>query len=310
MEVASKPNVLVLLATYNGSLFLEEQLNSILAQSEVNVKILASDDNSDDESPQILSNFIKSNANIEKLSRNNKNGSAGQNFFQLIRSCEYKDFDYIAFSDQDDIWLKNKLSSGIECLQNSSAYGYSCSSLAFWESGKEKLITQNKSIRNLDFLFEGAGQGCTFILKSSFFSEVQRFCIDKKNITDMFYYHDWLIYLIARTNYKKWYFDERSFIRYRQHETNDTGASGSFRGIKSRLSLIANGWYKRQIEVALKISKLTIKSNPEIEEFEKIFTKSDSLYRRLILVRFFIFNGRRKAIDRVILVFASFVGWI
>lgn len=310
MEAVSKPNVLVLLATYNGSLFLEEQLDSIFAQSEVNVKILVSDDHSDDKSPQLLNNFIKCNTNIDILASNLRTGSAGQNFFQLIRNCEYKDFDYIAFSDQDDIWLKNKLSNGIKCLQNSSACGYSCSALAFWDSGKEKLLTQNKSIRNLDFLFEGAGQGCTFILKRSFFSEVQKFCIDKKNMTDIFYYHDWLIYLLARANCKKWFFDERSFIRYRQHANNDTGASGSLSAIKSRLSLIANGWYKRQIEAALEISKLTIKSKSDIKEFERIFNKSDSLSRRLLLARFFIFNGRRKATDRLVLIFAALLRWI
>ena len=310
MEVLSKPNVLVLLATYNGVIWLEEQLNSIFDQSDVCVKILVSDDQSDDESPQFLSNFIKSNPNIEMILDNDRSGSAGQNFFQLIRNCDYKDFDYIAFSDQDDVWLKNKLSSGIECIENTSACGYSSSTMAFWESGKKKLITQSKDVRKFDFLFEGAGQGCTFILKHDFFTYVQKFCIDNESITKKFYYHDWLVYILARSNGNDWFFDDRSFIRYRQHASNDTGARGSIEAVKSRLSLIASGWYKRQIEVALEISKLTTKKRKNLEEFEKIFTRTGSLHRRLILARFFILKGRRKTTDRLALVFSALLGWI
>lgn len=298
------------MTTYNGSLWLEQQLNSILAQCDVRVKILVSDDQSDDESPQLLSKFVKENANVEEIINNDRNGSAGQNFFNLIRNCDCKDFDYVAFSDQDDVWLKNKLSSGIECIENSFACGYSSSTMAFWESGKEKLITQSKKIRELDFLFEGAGQGCTFIMKNNFFSYVQEFCINNKSVTEKFYYHDWLVYILSRSNDNDWFFDDRSFIKYRQHTSNDTGARGSIRAVKSRLGLIASGWYKRQVEVALKISILTNKKMPELEEFDKVFYRNGSFYRRLTLARFFIFSGRRKTIDRLVLVFSSLLGWL
>lgn len=310
MEVLSKPNVLVLLATYNGGIWLDEQINSILDQSDVCVKILVSDDQSDDESPQILSNFSKSNPNIDVILDNDRSGSAGQNFLQLIRNCDYHDFDYIAFSDQDDVWLKNKLSAGIECLENSCASGYSSSTLAFWESGNEKLITQSNKVRKFDFLFEGAGQGCTFIIKRNFYSYVQKFCIDNESITKNFYYHDWLVYILARANGNHWFFDDRSFIRYRQHISNETGARGSIEAVKSRLSLIASGWYKRQIEVALEISKLTTRKIKNLEEFENIFARTGSFRRRLILARFFILKGRRKTTDRLALVFSALLGWI
>lgn len=310
MEAASKPNVLILLTTYNGVIWIEDQIKSILSQSRVNVKILVSDDFSNDESPKLLGDIIKNNPNIKKLDNSIKCGTAGQNFFQLIRNCDYKNFDYIAFSDQDDIWLENKLFNGIKCLEQSSACGYSSSALAFWDSGKEKLLTQNQSVRNLDYLFEGAGQGCTFIMKSDLFSLVQKFCKNNKSLTDSFYYHDWLVYLIARTNRKKWFFDNRSFIKYRQHTGNETGAKGSFTAIKSRLRLIANGWYKGQIEVALEIARLTINKSSDLEKFENIFTTKKSIFRRLNLARFFIFHGRRKFADRLVLVLSSLLGWI
>lgn len=295
---------------HNGRTWLEEQLKSIFTQSDVTVKILVSDDYSMDGSKEWLIKLMDSNDDINMISKSKRSDSAGQNFFHLIRNSNFENFDYIAFSDQDDVWLKNKLSSGIECLENSYACGYSSSVMAFWESGKERLITQSKEVRKYDFLFEGAGQGNTFILKSDFFSLVQKFCLNNESITKNFFYHDWLVYILARTNGYDWFFDERSFIKYRQHTSNETGAKGSIGGVKSRLSLILSGWYKQQVKVALEISRLNTKKEADLEKFEKIFNGNISFYRRLILARFFIFNGRRKATDRMVLVFSSLLGWI
>ncbi len=108
-----EPKVLVLLATYNGLPWLEEQLESIAKQVKVRIKILISDDLSDDGSSGFLRKFIESNKNAEMIINEVKSGSAGQNFFRLIRECNYRDFDYIAFADQDDVWLADKLVSGI-----------------------------------------------------------------------------------------------------------------------------------------------------------------------------------------------------
>lgn len=305
-----EPKVLILLAVYNGSLWLEEQLNSISKQTGVCIKIIVSDDHSNDASKDLLLKFIESNPNAELIASKKSSGSAGQNFFRLIRNCDYQNFDYIAFSDQDDVWLTDKLVSGIECLKGSAACGYSSSTLAVWQSGKEKLITQERKIRNLDFLFEGAGQGCTFILERDFFGYVQNFCVENREVTNRFYYHDWLVYILARVSNEEWFFDKRSFIRYRQHATNDTGAMGSMEAVKSRLRLIANGWFKSQVEIALEISKLIVKKNADLDDFEQILSRNDSLSRRLILVKFFIVNGRRKTTDRIVLAVASLLGWI
>jgi len=310
MHDCYEPKVLILLATYNGMLWLEEQLESITKQTGVRVKILISDDHSDDGSLDSILEFIESNSNAEMITSEKSSGSAGQNFFRLIRNCDYQNFDYIAFSDQDDVWLADKLVSGIECLKSSSVCGYSSATLAVWESGKERLIKQAKQLRNFDFLFEGAGQGCTFILKHDFFGYVQEFCVDNKEVTNRFYYHDWLVYILARASHKEWFFDERSFIRYRQHSTNDTGAKGSLEAVRNRLKLIKNGWFKAQISIALEISKLVVKQSVDLDDFGQVFYRNDSLTRRLILMKFLVVNGRRKTSERMVLATASLLGWI
>lgn len=305
-----KPRVLILLAMYNGRAWIKEQIDSIANQYGVTTEIMVSDDNSNDDSKKLLVEIMKINDNVSMISRSKSSGSAGQNFFHLIRNCDFESFDYIAFSDQDDVWLENKLSSGIECLENYSACGYSSSVSAFWESGKEKLICQSKKVRELDFLFEGAGQGCTFILKRDFFSSVQKFCIANKSTTEKFFYHDWLVYILARSTGQNWYFDERSFIRYRQHESNETGAKTNLAAVRSRLKLISNGWFKKQIAIAVHVSKSISPKSSYLNDFDELFKRQDSLSRRLKLVTFFISRGRRKTTDRIVLAAASFLGWL
>ncbi|MDG0980898.1 MAG: glycosyltransferase [Halieaceae bacterium] len=308
MTEGNSPKVLVLLAMFNGRVWIEEQLESIVNQTGVNISVLISDDKSTDKCDELLKASIESSANLHLVTNSESSGSAGQNFFRLIRECDCDQFDYIAFSDQDDTWLTDKLVAGIECLENSTASGYSSSALAVWPSGKEKLVSQVRKTRNLDFLFEGAGQGCTFILKSEFFGYIKKFCVDNREVTNRFYYHDWLVYILARASDVEWFFDERSFIRYRQHATNDTGAKGSIEAVRSRWRLISNGWYKSQVEIALDISKLVIKNSADLDDFEEIFSGNDSLSRRLTLAKFFIVNGRRKTTDRIVLAIAALLG--
>jgi rhamnosyltransferase len=304
------PRVGVLMATHNGGVWLLEQINSILNQKKVTINLTISDDLSSDQTPENISALISHNERISLLKRSEYSGSAGQNFFYLIRSAKVDNFDYIAFADQDDVWDENKLISGINCLKESTESGYSCSTIAFWPSGKEKLISQSSKIRELDFLFEGAGQGCTFILKKEFFLEVQRFCIQNKNMTNHFHYHDWLIYIVARSIGAGWFFDKRSFIKYRQHSFNDTGAKLTISGIKKRLRLIHNGWYKAQLLLAVNLSKSISDSNLHLDTYDKIFKMDDSILRRFRLGLIVLKSGRRKISDRVILVIAAILGWI
>lgn len=306
----NKPKVLVLLAMFNGKAWIDDQLDSIITQADVSVSVSISDDNSTDNCPEIIEAKYQLGSELCLTSNLESSGSAGQNFFRLIRNCDYESFDYIAFSDQDDVWSSCKLFEGIGLLKESSASGYSSSALAVWPSGKEKLLTQVRECRNFDFLFEGAGQGCTFILKRDFFGQVQKFCLDHKEVTSRFYYHDWLVYIIARASDREWIFDERSFIRYRQHSANDTGARGTMSSVVSRLRLIWSGWYKSQVKVALEVSTLIVSKEAELDDFVELFGASDSLARRLSLMRFFVVNGRRKVADRLMLTVASLFGWL
>jgi len=99
---------MVLLATFNGETYLIEQLNSIQNQSDIEVFVVASDDCSSDSTPQLLNDaHTENNQFIVLFSQ--KLGSAAANFFRLLRDADFSNIDYVALSDQDDIWQADKL---------------------------------------------------------------------------------------------------------------------------------------------------------------------------------------------------------
>ena len=99
----------VLLATYNGARFLREQLDSIFAQDYENLRILARDDGSRDETPQILSEYAQRfPSRFRLLPTDTATGSAKTNFLKLMQAS---DADYVCFCDQDDVWLPEKVST-------------------------------------------------------------------------------------------------------------------------------------------------------------------------------------------------------
>jgi len=95
----------VIMASYNGERYIEEQLDSILAQSYQKFNLLIADDGSTDSTMNILLNYQKKYKNIKIIQNINRLGVVS-NFENLISLVETK---YISLSDQDDIWHKDKL---------------------------------------------------------------------------------------------------------------------------------------------------------------------------------------------------------
>jgi len=160
--------VAVLLATYRpDSVFLEMQLKSIMEQEGVNIKLFWSDD-SDSEIE-----YIKVKKILDRYSHNNvtskgKKG-ANHNFLHLLQSASDSDIDFYSFSDQDDIWISDKLKRHSEIL---SGYGprIACthSTANILRNNKEiegKNRCQNHQLETL--LAENCIQGCTMVLNRS-----------------------------------------------------------------------------------------------------------------------------------------------
>lgn len=116
VEELDVPHVLVMMATYNGEKYVSEQIESILAQTNVNITLLISDDGSTDRTIEICKHYTQ-NSNVQ-LQINKKNKGLALNFMNMVYHADSLKFDYFAFSDQDDYWLPNKLEKAINCIQD------------------------------------------------------------------------------------------------------------------------------------------------------------------------------------------------
>ncbi len=112
---APVPVIEALLATYNGARFLSEQIDSVLAQEAIDVCILARDDGSRDDTPAILAKYASMHPErFRVLPTDVPTGSAQRNFGQLLLASQA---EYVAFCDQDDVWLPHKLQRTFKRMQ-------------------------------------------------------------------------------------------------------------------------------------------------------------------------------------------------
>jgi rhamnosyltransferase len=242
-----EPRVRVLLATYNGARWLDEQIGSIAKQQGVQISIVASDDSSSDGTLDVLSRWA-THVPVEVLPPvPERFGSAHRNFLRLIRDTDLGDADYFALSDQDDIWLPEKLLRGIECLRSFNAHGYSSNVTAFWPDGSRHDIDKAQPLQPLDHLFSSPGPGCTFVMPRSVFSELKTFVADNFERLQTIWVHDWLIYAFVRARGGRWHIDSRSNMLYRQHDRNEIGVNSGWRAALSRLRLVRSGAFRRDV---------------------------------------------------------------
>jgi len=100
------------MSTYNGEKYLEEQINRILAKTDVDFRLLVRDDNSSDGTVAILRRY-ENHPRFQWYG--GENLGCAKSFMDLLYSAP--DADFYAFSDQDDIWYPNKISSAIYLLR-------------------------------------------------------------------------------------------------------------------------------------------------------------------------------------------------
>jgi len=302
------PRILVLLAARNGSRWITEQIESILAQTEVSVRIVVGDDCSTDDTREQVARF-EWTGRVALSTTGSPAGSAAQNFRSLIQAHGAEGFDYVAFADQDDVWNPDKLRRACESLRSGAFAGYSSAVMAVWEDGRSRILSQLARTTDSDFLFEGAGQGCTFVLQGAFYRKAREFLGQHPELTRAIHYHDWTLYALARVWELQWCFDPRPSMRYRQHEGNDTGARWSPAGVRKRLQLIADRWYAAQIQSITLLCLTANPAQPAARRWHQVSTERSHL-RRLRMARFCLRGGRRKVADNAILILAALAGWI
>lgn len=231
----------VCLAAFNGVAFLVEQIESILQQRGVDIQVFISVDQSTDGTEERLADMALAEPRLTLLDFGQHFGGAGPNFYRLIRDVDLSRFDYLSFADQDDIWHPEKLWRAQCLMMEQGALGYSSNVTAFWPSGKTKLVDKAQPQRSLDFMFEAAGPGCTYVLHRNLAISVQNMVSAAGKRLLPVCYHDWLIYAFARKNNYEWVIDEWSSMQYRQHANNQIGVNYGWRSYWLRVRKMLRG---------------------------------------------------------------------
>ena len=243
------------MAVFNGEKYLQEQIDSIQNQNDAEIKIYYSDDLSLDYSDKILSK----NRICNKLYETNgiRLGSAGS-FLNLISLAKDIDDlgDYIFLSDQDDIWLPNKMKAAITFLDNN----FDCYSSSYFVAKNENMHKYkyvNKTFKNqkLTGIFKSPGPGFTYAFTKKSFIKIA----NSYYLSNYFPYscvnvrwHDFLIFAVAIELDLRWKIDEKAHAIYRIHSTNDTGQLIGFGEFVKRVRYVLSGEFLKQVKLVNK----------------------------------------------------------
>lgn len=223
----------ILLATYNGEKYIKEQIDSILDQTYQNIRLIISDDCSKDNTPEILKEYEQKDKRI-KLHIQEKNLGVVKNIEFLLEQVENK---YYMLSDQDDVWLPEKVEKSLETLLQKDA------DLVF---GDLEVVDQdlktmypsfgdfmllNKKINKyidsdkLNYIYNCV-TGCTILAKKETIQKILP--LPKKS---KYLIHDHWIGLMTSIYGKVAYIPEKH-IKYRQHGNNQVGTEKISHGFK------------------------------------------------------------------------------
>lgn len=214
-------NVTVFMSAYKGEKYIEEQINSIFNQKNCNVLLKIRDDGSPDNTIRIIESLDYSNIDLIK----GNNLGFGKSFLTLVCNDD-SESEFYAFSDQDDVWLDEKLCRACQILELEEGPALYCGTPIYVDS-ELKPISGNGGM--LDELPIGKieskqviclgifGLGCTYVWNKKF-----QDIIKKKDITAFPFSHDNFLSVLAACVgivYK----DQNRYFLYRQHSNNVSG---------------------------------------------------------------------------------------
>lgn len=287
MQSGNGRKVAILLATYNGAPYLQEQFASLACQSYPAIDVWLSDDSSTDDTLGIAARAAKawSKGRFEIIRRDAKppetssNGidfgqalaRSNANFLSLIRN-EAIEADYYAFCDQDDIWEPAKLSRAIAWLagQPEDTPAMHCSRTRIIDvsgqlSGLSILFSRTPGFRNA--IIQNIAAGNTIVMNRAAMDALRAHTIDGRFVS-----HDWWAYILVTALGGKVKYDMEPLTRYRQHDTNLVGENASWRARMTRFKLVMKGRFRQWNDINLKalqqIRHLLTKENRRVlDEF-------------------------------------------
>ena len=300
MGSSSVPSVTILMCTYNGAKFIADQLDSFEAQTHPNWRLVVSDDGSSDDTIAILKSYQRRWPTGRLSIREGPRLGYATNFLALVSSSTIK-ADFYAFSDQDDVWLPQKLAVAVAYLKAQElsipcAYGgrtiYVDESLK--EIGQSQRFTFKCSFRNA-FMQSVIG-GNTMVINHS-----AKLTIRRSGVIHAVS-HDWWIYILVEGVGGRVYFDPDPYVLYRQHQGALVGANTGLRAMIVRFRMLLQGrfksWNTQNARALLSIRDMLDPHNVDIvEEFLRMRDANIMARLRMINVCGFYRQGWQGSIS-------------
>jgi glycosyltransferase involved in cell wall biosynthesis len=238
--------VVIFLATLNGAKFLKEQLQSYRDQTHSNWELLVSDDGSVDQTVELVGNFANSVPQRVTLVQGARSGFC-QNFLSMARRSG-SDGAFFAFSDQDDVWLDEKLEKAITWLKTiprDMPAIYFTRTILIGENGEflgfSPLFKRAPSFQNA--LVQNIGGGNTMV----FNREAQLLLAATSHVAPVS--HDWWTYQLVTGVGGIAHYDPLPTVKYRQHAQNLVGSNAGLQQRYVRSLAFVEGRFMRWNEI-------------------------------------------------------------
>jgi glycosyltransferase involved in cell wall biosynthesis len=272
----------ILLCTYNGAPYLREQLDSFIAQTYTRWRLYVSDDGSIDQTRDILTEYAERLGERITVFDGPRQGFA-QNFMSLIRRTDVCCNVY-AFSDQDDIWLDDKLKRSVATIRQTPVDrpALYCSRTQLIDTagrtiGFTPVFKKQPGFRNA--LVQSLAGANTMMINES-----ARALLGLTTNDDPVVAHDWLTYLVVSGCGGTVTYDPVPTLLYRQHEGNLIGANTGMASRINRLAKMLEGRFKLWNEKNLRVleryrSAMTVENRELVSQFKQL--RSEGLKTRV-----------------------------
>ncbi len=278
----------ILLALYNGTPYLNEQLGSIAAQSHTDWCLLVSDDASADAGPAMVRDFATQHAAGLVRMIDGPTAGAANNFMHLLQQSDPQ-AGHLALCDQDDVWLPHKLDRAITALAKTPSDQpalYCCRTLVCDAAlGSQQLSrVPGRALTFRNALVQNVVAGNTIVLNRAAAGLARTAAAKASEIA----VHDWWIYQIVTGVGGTVIFDDEPGLLYRQHGSNEIGAHHGAQASISRLTQVLRGRFRRwnDLNVAA-LSLIAPQFTPEHRQVLEDFARDrrGPLSRRLRALR-------------------------
>lgn len=266
LDFSAPKTVAILLASYNGEKFLNEQLDSFVRQSHPHWSLWISDDGSSDRTKSIFNNFSKNQSAHHMGWFNGPKKGFASNFLSLVCNMNIQG-DFFAYSDQDDIWVGDKLKRAVTFLSGISQDipALYCSRTEYVDQANLSLGTSRPYQKPPSFnnaLVQNIASGNTMIFNQA----ARRLLIESGKDVNI-ELHDWWTYLLVTGAGGRVMFDQVPSVRYRQHANNLWGMNTSFRAQIIRIKKLFAGRFQNWNECHIRELMRMREFSPRIIEF-------------------------------------------